>query len=144
MGRPNQTDRAVSELTSALAILVLAVLVIAVVGANVFLAPSENQGPEATFSYQHFEDQRILLITYDSGEAIPAGRLEFAGHGSTASWAALNERMNESTPVTPGDAVQIGPQGAFGTAIPPDGSVTVNWVNETGTRVSIDAWNGTR
>jgi len=142
-GPRSDDDRAVSELTSLLTIVVLALLVITVVGVNVLYVQSQTEGPDATFSYQYFEPQSMLLITFDSGEPIPAGQIEIEGTDRRATWAALNDQMNESTPVGPGTVVRIGPNGAYDQDVDPEETIRVNYLNETGARTTLGTWNGT-
>ncbi|MFB6162618.1 MAG: type IV pilin [Halococcoides sp.] len=136
-------NRAVSELTSVAAIVILGLVLVAVVGVNVLYVESTDTGPSATFSYQYFEPQSMLLVTFDSGDSIPAGQLQIEGKSSEATWDALNDQMNASTPVSPGSVVRIGPQGAYNAPVASDETVTVRYLNGSGSATTLSTWNGT-
>ncbi|MFW6437294.1 MAG: type IV pilin [Halococcoides sp.] len=140
--RPSE-DRAVSELTSIVAIVVIGMVLLAVVGVNVLDADSENEGPDVTFSYEYLEPQSMLLVEFESGEPIPAGQLEITGSNGEATWAALNDQMNESTPVGPGDVVNVGPDSAYNGRVTPSDAVEIRYLNETGAATTVSHWNGT-
>jgi len=132
-------DRAVSEGASVAVLVLLTVFVTASVGLGVLVADRQGETVDAEFSYQHFPDREALLVTFEEGETLQAGTVQFRGPGQ-ATWAELSD-IEESDPITPGSRVQLTESNAFGAGVTEDTNVTVVRVQGDNETV-IDTWSG--
>jgi hypothetical protein len=120
------------------------VIVTAVVGLNVLVAPQfeESTGPQANFTYDYVDQNELLLVTHSRGDELEAGRIEFSGPGNNVTWAALANR-NESDSVEPGDITQLSQGNAYGERVSADDTITI-YYNQSGNRTKLDEWDGAR
>ncbi|WP_135661526.1 type IV pilin [Halorhabdus rudnickae] len=141
--RTASDDRGVSELMAVVTLVGLAVLLVLGIGINVFLFAPDNGGePEAEFTFRHIEQTSALIITHEDGDSIPSTDLYVEGEDASASWTAL-AGWEEPRPVEPGDVVQAGGSGAYGTRVGPNDRVSVVWRNESvNGSATLAQWNG--
>lgn len=134
-------ESAMSESVGVAVLIGLTILVTAMVGLNVLVLDSDGSDQvRANFTYDYVEESEALIVTHAEGDAIPAGQLEFQGDTAKATWAELSGR-NASATVEPGDVVQLGENGAYGTPI--DSRTTVEvYLNRSGNRTKLDEWRG--
>lgn len=120
------------------------VVVTAVVGLNVLVAPQfeESTGPQANFTYDYVDDSELLLVTHSRGDELEAGNIEFSGPGDNVTWATLANR-NETDSVEPGDITQLSQENAYGRRVSAGDTITV-YYNQSGNRTKLDEWDGAR
>lgn len=82
--------------------------------------------PSANFSYEFFSQSNTVFVTLESGGPIPAGDLVLVSGETERTWAAVAEE-NNSSEVTAGDTVPIGPNSPFGAAVQSGDQVIVRW-----------------
>lgn len=82
--------------------------------------------PSANFSYQFFSQSNTVFVTLESGGPIPAGELVLVSGETEKTWAAVAEE-NNSSEVTEGDTVPIGPNSPFGAPVGSGDQVIVRW-----------------
>ena len=120
------------------------IIVTAVVGLNVLVAPQfeESTGPQANFTYEYSEDSGLLLVTHSRGDELEAGKLEFSGPGNNVTWATLANR-NETDLVEPGDITQLSQANAYGRRVSSGDTIAI-YYNQSGNRTQLDQWDGAR
>jgi flagellin-like protein len=137
-------DRGVSEATGAAILILITVIATGTVGLNVLLLEQQDSspGPNAEFTFEYFGDASSLLVTHDSGDEFQAGNLLLRSSQSQVTWADA-AGTNQSASVEPGATIQLSAGGAFDARVESGDTVTVNYVNDNGTEVTLDQWNGT-
>lgn len=143
-GTPDPDDRAVSELASVLTLVVIAFVIVIAIGASVLFFQPQSDHPEANFNFEYFDSASTLIVTHGGGDEIPAGDLLIRGPQAQATWAEINNNMNESSLVGLDDAVQIGRQNAYGERVAASDRVAIVYVNDTLNQTAVlGQWNGT-
>jgi hypothetical protein len=89
--------------------------------------------PSANFSYEFFSQSNTVFVTLESGGPIPAGHLVLVSGEAEKTWAAVAQE-NNSTEVTQGDTVPLGPNSPFGAAVQSGDQVIVRWDNGNETK----------
>lgn len=144
-GRTLSTDgKAVSEMASVMTLVAVALVIVLAIGANVLFFEVDSDGPDATFSFQYFDELSALQVTHEAGEEIRAGDLLLQGPDREVTWAELDNDMNESSMVGPNDAVRLGPEGAYGGNVGDSDRIAVVYSNASADTKILSQWNGTR
>lgn len=141
-GRLARDDRAVSE-SMAVAILVgFTVLVLVSVGISVLFVDADSGGPpSANFTFEHFSENSMLLVSHERGDSIPAGDLVLEGEPGTVTWAQV-AGTNATDAVEPGDTVQLSRSSAWGERVTSDQRVAIYYVPDPDNRTLLDSWSG--
>lgn len=129
-----------------LALIGVALVIVLAVGVNVlFVESDDSPGPDATFSFDYVEEQQALVITHAGGESVPARNLRIEGPGSRVLWSKVNPQVDNSTVVSPNDALLIAGSNGYGSRVRPSDRVSVVYVNATATPepITLSQWNGT-
>ncbi|CCQ34613.1 hypothetical protein HLRTI_003501 [Halorhabdus tiamatea SARL4B] len=136
-------DRGVSEMTAVVTLVAIAFVLVAGVGISAIMFSEGDTGPpQANFTYEYIDQTSALLITHDRGDEIPSGDLYVSGSDSNVTWAAL-AGSNESALVTPGDAVQVSEQSAFGEPVRSSSRLELVFHNASLNQSAvISRWNG--
>lgn len=141
MGQSLATDDRGTSESAGLAVLVLfTVVVTASVGIGVLFVDQDSEGIDAQFSYDHFEGQDSLLITYESGQQFQASNVRIVGPGPNVTWDEMG-RLNASEQLEPGGFVQLSKTNEYGQAIRQYHSVQVIWTANSNQTV-LSQWNG--
>ncbi|SDE80781.1 hypothetical protein [Halorientalis regularis] len=130
----------VTDSIAAGSLVVLAVVLAAGLGLGVLYAPSDG-GTDATranFSYQHFADDSVLVVTFAKGDPITAGDLSIVSGETNRTWAML-ANTTESEEVSEGSTIQLTGTGRFGKPITTDTSVRIVYTGGNETRV-LSSW----
>lgn len=112
-------SRGVSESAGVATLIAITVLVAGSVGLAVVLADdSTGQGITANFTYEFFEEQGRLIISYDRGDNLTAGNLTVSGPRNNVTWAELagatpDQVVNENA----NSIVQVTEQSAYGSGL---------------------------
>jgi len=142
---PRTDRRAVSELTSAVVLVVIVVGIVTAIGSSVLFLENEQSGPQAQFSFDYNEDRQYVLVEHDSGDTFAAGNLSIQGpDDASARWSELAS-VSESTIIGPDSLpVRVGESGAYGEPVGPEDSLRVVYIDpESGDATVLDTWNGT-
>ncbi|MFB6083658.1 MAG: hypothetical protein ABEJ94_05385 [Halorientalis sp.] len=134
-------DRAITVTDSIAAgsLVALVVILSAGLGLGVLYSPSEEgNATQATFTFQHFPDGSVLVVTFSQGDPIPAGKLAVVSGETNRTWAML-ANVSESTTVSEGSTIQLTGSGRFGKPITTSTRVRVVYITGNGTRV-LDRW----
>ena len=135
-------DRGVSEFAGAAILVSMTVLVTASVGLFVLVAETDTGGPpEANFSFQHIDGSSVLIVTHDRGSEIDAGNLSLRSQDASARWHEL-AGTNETTPVGPGDTVQLSTNSAYGARINSGDRIRVVYAPPAGNETVLETWDG--
>ncbi len=133
-------DRGTSETAGVAVLVAFTVLVTASVGIGVLFVDQDDDGVDAEFSYDYFEERTAILITYESGREFQANEVRIAGPGPNVTWDEVG-RLNASDPLEPGGRVQLSNSNDYGQAIRPYHSLTVVWTGGENETV-LSKWNG--
>ncbi|WP_424019010.1 hypothetical protein ACOZ4N_05935 [Halorientalis pallida] len=130
----------VTDSIAAGSLVVLAVVLAAGLGLGVLFAPSEggNNATRADFSYQHFSEDSVLVVTFVEGDSIQAGDLSVVSGETNRTWAML-ANTTESQEVSQGSTVQLTGTGRFGRPITTDTTVRIVYTGGNETRV-LSRW----
>jgi len=121
-------SRGVSESAGVAALVLLTVVVTASVGLGVlFVDTGEEEGLQASFSFQYFSNRASLFVTYEDGPELQASNVIVEGAENRLSWAALRE-LNETATISPGDNAQLTTNNAYGARVTGSANVTVLYV----------------
>jgi hypothetical protein len=135
-----EDDRGTSE-GAGLAVLVLfTVLVTASVGIGVLFVDQGDEGLDAEFSYDYFDEQGSVLITYESGQQFRADKVRIVGPGPNVTWDELG-RLNASDSLEPGARVQLSGTNEYGRAIRGYHTVKLVWTANNN-QTLLSQWNG--
>lgn len=135
-----EENRGTSE-GAGLAVLVLfTVIVTASVGIGVLFVEDEDEGINAEFSYDYFEERGSILITYESGQQFQANNVRISGPGPNVTWDELG-RLNASDSLEPGSRVQLTKTNEYGQAIREYHTVQIVWTANSNQTV-LSQWNG--
>jgi len=138
-------DRAVSEMASVLTLVAIAFVIVFAIGASVLFFEPQTEHPEAAFTFSYFSDQSQLVVTHKGGDRIRAGDLLIRGPDAQATWAELNNNMNDSSMVGANDAISASRQNAYGKRVRAADRVAVVYSNVSRNSTAVLAqWNGTR
>ncbi|WP_136715485.1 type IV pilin [Halorientalis salina] len=121
-------------------LLVFTVLIGGGLGAAVLFAEEDDTGPPGgNFTYEYFDDNDALLVTFDEGDEFEAGEVLLTNGDSNATWATV-AGSNNTTALKPGDSIQLSRGSAFGDTIGSSDRVRIYWTggNET---IKLDEWN---
>lgn len=138
-------DRAVSELTSVLTLVVFALAVVVAVGANVVLvSDTGTDHPDAVFDFDYTQDQQSLLVTHAGGDEIKAGHLVFRGPNARATWAQLDQTVDNETLIGLDNITVLNRRNAYDARVRPSHRVSVLYVNTSANQTAVlSQWNGT-
>lgn len=138
-------EKAVSEMTSVLTLVVIAFVIVFAIGLNVLFFQPQTDHPEANFQFTYYDDASSLLVTHTGGDEIQAGNLLIRGPDAQATWAELNGNMNDSSLVGQADAISVGRGTAYDARVGSSDRVAVVYSNvSTNTTAVLSQWNGTR
>ncbi len=141
-----RTDRrGVSELASALVLVVIVIALVTAIGSSVLFLDNEQSGPQAQFNFDYNEDRQYVLIEHDGGDTFTAGNLSIQGpDDASARWSEL-ANVEASTTVGPDSLpVRVGESGAYGEPVGSQDSLRVVYIDpESGDATVLDTWNGT-
>jgi hypothetical protein len=118
----------VTDTVAALTLIAFALVIGGGLGLGIAFPGGGGSGgaPSANFSYQFFSQSDTVFVTLESGGPIPAGNLLLISGETEKTWAAVAEE-NNSTEVTQGDTVPLGPNSPFGAAVENGDQVIVRW-----------------
>lgn len=136
----DQRGVTINNSTAVATLLLFTVVIGGSLGAAVLFAPEEDTGPPTgNFSYQYFDSNSALIVTFEEGDSFEAGEVLLSNGNTNATWAAVAQ-MNNSTALTSGDTIQLSRGSAFGTSIISTDTVTIYWTggNET---IKLDEWS---
>ncbi|MFW6017210.1 MAG: type IV pilin [Halapricum sp.] len=138
------SDRAVSELTSALALVGVTLLIVAAIGSSVVFLEERDSGPSGQFGFDYRDDSQRLLVTYEGGDTFEAGNVSIQGpNDASARWSELAGAEPSAT-IEQGETVPVGEGGAYGQSVGSEDSIRVVYIGpETGSATVLDQWNGT-
>jgi hypothetical protein len=143
-GELSRDEAAVSEMASMLTLVVIAFVIVFAIGANVLFFEPQSDHPDASFSFDYFDDRSQLLVTHEGGDQIRAGDLLIRGPEAQATWDELNDNANASTMIGQNDAVQVGQATAYGDRIRSADRIAVVYSNtSTNSTAVLEQWNGT-
>ncbi|WP_336003196.1 hypothetical protein [Halorientalis halophila] len=130
----------ITDSVAAGALVVLAIVLAAGLGLGVLYAPSESADNEtrANFTFQHFSDDSVLIVTFSEGDPIPAGELLLTSSGANVTWATV-ANTSETAEVSRGSTIQLGADGPFGRRVTTNTEVRVLWTGGNETR-ELDSW----
>lgn len=144
MSAGDSEQRGISELASVLTLVAFTLVLVVAVGASVLFFQPQPSHPDASFSFEYYDSASTLLVTHGGGDEIRAGDLLIRGPRAEATWAEINQNMNDSSMVGLNDAIQVGRKSAYGTRIRASDHVAVVYVNtSTNTTAVLSQWNGT-
>ena len=122
-------DRAVSELTSALALVGVTLLLVAAIGSSVVFLEERDSGPSGQFSFDYRGDSQRLLVTYEGGDAFEAGNVSIQGpNDASARWSELTGAEPSAT-IEQSDVAPIGEGGAYGQSVGSEDSIRVVYID---------------
>jgi hypothetical protein len=141
--RTARGDRRATTVTDSIAagsLVVLAVVLAAGLGLGVLYAPSDggSNATRANFSYQHFSEDSVLVVTFSRGDSIPAGELAVTSGETNRTWATL-ANMSESKTVSEGSTIQLSRSGPFGKSITTNTQVQILYTGGNETQV-VSRW----
>ncbi len=131
-------ERGVTEATGVAILVGMTVIVTATVGLNVLVVAEDDTGPNANFSYDHVEENSVLIVTHVRGDEFPAGDLVIEGPDEQTTWAATAS-VNESSPVGPGDVTQLSKNNAYGDFVRTSTPITI-YYDRDGNRTRLSRW----
>ena len=133
-------DRGVSEAVGVATLFALTLLLTATVGIGVlFIEPASQQGINGNFSFEYLGEGAKLLVTFEEGDDLEAGRILVSGPLGEVTWAE-SSGYNASRIVAPGDAIQVGENGPYGGAVRQIDEFTVAYSPQSGNRTVLDTW----
>jgi len=133
--------RGVSEGAGLATLVLLTVVVTASVGVSVlFLDESNSAGTQANFSFNYQDQGAYLLVTHESGDELPSGRVRIEGPDTSVTWAEAAD-WNESRKVTRGDLVQLSENSAYGSRVGSRDYIKVVYVYQNDSTKVLDEWN---
>ncbi|MCU4717942.1 type IV pilin [Halapricum hydrolyticum] len=137
-------DRGVSELTSALTLVGIALVIVVAIGSSVLFLGESQSGPEAQFGFDYRDESQRLLVAYEGGDTFTAGNVSIQGpNDASARWSELTG-TDPSATIQQGLPAPVTEGGAYGRPVNPDDSIRVVYINpETGEATVLDTWNGT-
>jgi len=145
-GSSQRTDRrGVSELASALVLVVIVLALVTAIGSSVLFLENDQSGPQAQFSFDYNDDRQYILIEHDGGDTFAAGNLSVQGpDGTSARWSEL-AGIPESATVGPDSLpVRVGEASAYGEPVSSQDSLRIVYIDpESGDATVLDTWNGT-
>jgi len=132
---PREGRRAitVNDSMATITLVAFAIVLAAGLGTGILVEDDGTEGaPEANLSFQHYEDDSALVVTYERGDPIPAGDLAIVSGERNVTWATVANE-SDSTKITEGSAVQLSSASRFGKAVSTGDTVQVIWIggNET-------------
>lgn len=136
-------ERAVSE-ASGVAILVgFTVLVTASVGLSVIFIDTGDTGDvTANFTFDYRDQQSMVLVSQDRGDALPAGELVIAGSSRSVTWAEVGGVPANRTIGPDSPPVQLSEASAWGAAVTGSQTIEVYWEPDEDNRTLLDSRSG--
>ncbi|AQL41266.1 hypothetical protein BV210_00420 [Halorientalis sp. IM1011] len=138
--RDDERAITVTDSVAAGSLIAMAVVLAAGLGLGVLYAPADDaaNGTRANFTFQHFSDDSVLIVTFSKGSSIPAGELAVVSGETNRTWAML-ANVSESEGVSEGSTVQLTGSGRFGKPITTGTQVQIVYTGGNGTKV-LDRW----
>ena len=117
----------VTDSVAALTLIVFALVLGGGLGLGLTFSGGGSDGaPSANFSFEYLSQSNTVFVTLNSGGPIPAGNLILVAGQTEKTWAAVAEE-NNSSEVTQGDTVPLGPNSPFGAPVENGDQVLVRW-----------------
>ncbi|PSQ06251.1 hypothetical protein BRC95_06035 [Halobacteriales archaeon QS_5_68_33] len=92
-------------------------------------------------SFQHIEGSSVLIVTHDRGSEFDAGNLTLRSGDGSARWHEL-AGSGETTPVGPGDTVQLSTDNAYGACVNSGDRIRVVYAPPAGNETVLETWDG--
>jgi hypothetical protein len=134
-------DRGVTINDSIAAGTLIAVTLVLAAGLGTAILFADRSGggpPSANFTFEHFSDSSLLIVTMSRGDPIPAGEIRLRSDRANATWAEVANASN-GTMVKEGDTVQLSEGSAFGSPVRSTDTVRVEWTGGNETKL-LDEW----
>lgn len=142
--RRKTDDRAISEsLGVAILVIITLAATLSVALSAILVAGQEDEDEFGTdVSFDHIDNLKELLVFYDDGDDLVAGRLHLDGPDNNVTWAELKGVEPDAT-VSPGDQpARLSKQTAYGENIGESAVVEVVYNPPDGEQLVLATWRG--